>query len=129
MSWGADAERPEALGDDRSPLETRPMKLLQGYLWHPRELEIDFGDYLPRRLDPDVHVLWDAMPAAPFTFFDDGTLAATQRVYQFTVMRFVPPEDDPAALVPWLAETLQQALERTPEGVGWQVMTDLRELG
>lgn len=129
MSWGGPDDRPEAPGDDRGPLGTRPMKLLQGYVWHPRDLEVDLADYLPRRLEPDVHVLWDAMPAAPFTFFDDGTLAATQRVYQFTVMRFVAPDDDPAALLPWLAETLQAALERTPEGVGWQVMADLRELG
>ena len=129
MSLGADDDRPEAPGDDRGPVGTRPMKLLQGYLWHPRELDLDLADYLPRRLDPDVHVLWDAMPAAPFTFFDDGTLAATQQVYQFTVMRFVPPDDDPAALLPWLAETLQTALERSPDGVGWQVMADLRELG
>lgn len=105
------------------------MKLLQGYVWHPRELDVDLADYLPRRLDPDIHVLFDPLPAAPFTFFDDGTLAATQQVYQFTVMRYVPAEDDPAALLPWLAETLQTALERSPEGVGWQVMTDLRELG
>lgn len=105
------------------------VKLLQGYLWHPRELELDFADYLPQRLEPEVHVLWDAMPAAPFTFFDDGTLAATQQVYQFTVLAFLPEEEDGAGLVPWLAETLQAALERTPEGVGWQVMEDLRPIG
>jgi hypothetical protein len=120
---------PEDVGDDRTPRTTRPVKLLQGYLWHPRDLDIDLTDYLPSHLDPDVHVLWDAMPAAPFTFFDDGTLSATQRVYQFTVLRFVEPQDDPAALLPWLAETLQTALEQTPEGVGWQVMADLRDLG
>ena len=128
MSGGGDGERPDALGDDRTPLATRPVKLLQGYVWHPRELEIDVADYLPRRLEPDVHVLCDPLPAPPFTFFDDGTLAATQQVYQFTVMRYVPPEEDPAALLPWLAETLQAALERSPSGVGWQVMADLRPL-
>ncbi len=128
MSRSDDREAPLPLGDDRTPLGTRPMKLLQGYVWHPREMDIDLADYLPRELDPDVHVLWDAMPAAPFTFFDDGTLAATQQVYQLTVMRFVPPEDDPAALLPWLAETLHEALERSPREVGWQVLADLREL-
>lgn len=128
MSGGDDGERPEVPGDDRTPLGTRPMKLLQGYLWHPRELDVDLASYLPRTLDPDVYVLWDPLPAAPFTFFDDGTLAATQQVYQLTVMRFVPPDDDPAALLPWLAEMLQAALERSPQGVGWQVMADLREL-
>jgi hypothetical protein len=122
-------DRPERVGDDRTPRTTRPVKLLQGYVWHPRDLDVDLADYLPARLDPDVHVLWDAMPAAPFTFFDDGTLAATQRVYQLTVMRFVPADEEPGALLPWLAQTLQEALEATPEGVGWQVMEDLREIG
>lgn len=76
-----------------------------------------------------MHVLWDAMPAAPFTFFDDGTLSATQQVYQLTVLRFVEADEDPAAPLVWVAETLQAALEGTPEGVGWQLMEDLRELG
>jgi hypothetical protein len=129
MSAANDDERPEAIGDDRTPRTTRPVKLLQGYVWHPRDLDVDLGDYLPSRLDPDVHVLWDVMPAAPFTFFDDGTLSATQRVYQLTALRFVGPDEEPGALLPWLAETLQAALETTPEGVGWQVMEDLRELG
>jgi len=120
---------PASLGDDRSPRGRRAVKLLQGYVWHPRDLEMDLRAALPERFEPDVHVLLDAMPAAPFTFFDDGTLSATQRVYQLTVLRFVDDDDDPAALLPWLAETLQAALERTPDGVGWQVMADLREIG
>ncbi len=128
MSGGGDGERPEVLGDDRPPLGTRPLKLLQGYVWHPRDLDIDLAEYLPRQLERDVHVLWDPLPAPPFTFFDDGTLAATQQVYQLTVMRYVPPEEDPAALLPWLVETLQAALERSPAEVGWQVMADLRPL-
>ena len=109
--------------------ETRPIKLLQGYLWHPKELEIDFADYLPKRLDPDVHVLWDEMPRAPFSFFDDGTLAATQRIHQFTVMTFAEDEETASRLTPWLAEVLQRALETTPPSVGWQIMEDLRPLG
>jgi hypothetical protein len=125
----ADGDGRAAPGDDRLPRSRRPMKLLQGYVWHPRELEIDLADYLPSTLEPDVHVLWDPLPAAPFTFFDDGTLAATQQVYQLTVMRYVETDEDPAALLPWLSETLQAALERSPAGVGWQVMADLRELG
>ena len=106
----------------------RPIKLLQGYLWHPKELEIDLADFLPGTLEPNVHVLWDAMPRPPFAFFDDGTLAATQQVYQFTVLTFAPDEETAERLVPWLAETLQAALETTPEGVGWQVMEDLRPI-
>ncbi|HEX7003833.1 MAG TPA: DUF3208 family protein [Trueperaceae bacterium] len=111
----------------------RGLKLLQGYIWHPRELEIDLGDYLPRRIEGEVHVLWDPLPQAPFTFFDDGTLAATQQVYQFTVLKLVDdPEEDAAhnaGIVPWLAELLQGKLERTPAGVGWQIFEDLRGVG
>jgi hypothetical protein len=116
------------VGDDRTPPTARPVKLLQGYVWHPRDLAIDLSEHLPARLEPDVHVLCDPMPAAPFTFFDDGTLSATQQVYQLTVLKFVDAQEDPAALLPWLAETLQAALEATPEGVGWQIMDDLRDL-
>lgn len=110
------------------------MKLLQGYVWHPRELELDLGDYLPQTLEGEVHVLWDPLPQAPFTFFDDGTLAATQQVYQFTVLKLLDdPEEDvlehAAGIVPWLAEVLQGKLEETPEGVGWQIFEDLRDVG
>lgn len=103
-------------------------KLLQGYVWHPREDQIDLGDYLPRTLEPDIHVLWDAMPSAPFTFFDDGTLSATQQLYQLTVLSFVQSEEEAAKLTPWLAETLQQKLNTTPASVGWQIFEDLREV-
>lgn len=108
--------------------EGRPIKLLQGYLWFPKELDVDLADHLPRRLDPDVHVLWDELPRAPFAFFDDGTLAATQRIHQLTVLTFDEDEASAARLVPWLAEVLQKALETTPEGVGWQIVEDLRPI-
>lgn len=106
----------------------RVVKLLQGYIWYPREEAIELGDYLPNSLEPDIHILWDEMPAAPFTFFDDGTLSATQRFFQFTVVKGVEGEDDGAGLIPWLAETLQGRLETTPPSVGWQVFEDLREV-
>ncbi|MDZ7706468.1 MAG: DUF3208 family protein [Trueperaceae bacterium] len=106
----------------------RPIKLLQGYLWFPGELDVDLARYLPERLEPDVHVLWDELPRPPFSFFDDGTMAATQRVYQLTVLTFADDEESAGRLVPWLAETLQAALEDTPEGVGWQIMEDLRPI-
>jgi hypothetical protein len=112
------------------PDDERAIKLLQGYIWHPRELEVDLADFLPENLEGGVHLLWDALPQAPFTFFDDGTLAATQQVYQFTALKVVSDEEeDPAGMVPWLAEILQERLERTPEGVGWQVFEDLRDVG
>jgi hypothetical protein len=108
----------------------RAVKLLQGYIWHPRELEVDLANYLPETLEGGVHLLWDALPQAPFTFFDDGTLAATQQVYQFTVLKIVADdEEDPSGMVPWLAEVVQERLESTPEGVGWQVFEDLRDVG
>lgn len=108
--------------------EPRAVRLLQGYVWHPREARIDLGDYLPATLGHDVHVLLDPIPAAPFAFFDDGTLSATQQFYQLTVLTLAPAEADPSGLVPWVAETLQARLESTPEGVGWQVLEDLRDL-
>jgi len=111
-------------GDGREPV-----RLLQGYVWHPRELAIDLADYLPATLGGDLHVLLDAIPAAPFTFFDDGTLSASQQFYQLTVLTFRADGADVEGMVPWVAETLQQRLESTPEGVGWQVFEDMRGLG
>jgi len=129
--------RPEVLGDDRASRAERgardaqgrrAVRLLQGYVWHPRSASIDLSDHLPRTLEGDVHVLFDAMPAAPFTFFDDGTLSATQTVYQLTVLRFVAEGEDPATLLPWVSAVLQRALETTPAGVGWQILDDLRDV-
>jgi hypothetical protein len=105
----------------------KAVRLLQGYIWHPRTEDIDLAHYLPRTLEPDIHILWDEMPRAPFTFFDDGTLSSTQKVYQFTVLRRTEDEDT-SGLVPWVAETLQKKLESTPASVGWQIFEDLREL-
>ena len=105
----------------------RVFKVLQGYIWHPSDDDVDLGVYLPDAIGEDIHVLWDELPRAPFTFFDDGTLAETQTVYQFTVMAFTEPDATPEPMVPWLAETLQAKLEQTPAGVGWQIMEDLRE--
>lgn len=105
----------------------KAIRLLQGYIWHPKDEAIDLSDYLPETLEPDIHVLWDALPRAPFTFFDNGTLASTQRVYQFTVLQCT--EDEAVAgLVPWVADILQQRLEATPPSVGWQILEDLREV-
>ena len=133
-----DAElRPEAIGDDREGRVARgardargrrAVRLLQGYVWYPRERAVDLTAFLPATLGDDVHVLCDALPAAPFAFFDDGTLSATQVVHQMTVMRFVEEGDDPASLLPWVVETLQRALEATPPGVGWQLFDDLRDV-
>jgi len=107
----------------------RAFKLLQGYIWHPRENDLDLAAMLPRELGQDVHLLIDALPQAPFTFFDDGTLSATQQVYQLTVLAIVQPGQDPARMLPGVAALLQTELDSTPQGVGWELMEDLREVG
>lgn len=131
------AVRPHEVGEDREgrlargardARGRRAVRLLQGYLWFPRDLELDLAAVLPATLGDDVHVLWDALPAAPFAFFDDGTLSATQAVHQVTVLRFVEEGDDPATTLPWVVETLQRALDATPPGVGWQLFDDLRDV-
>ena len=104
--------------------ETRAVRLLQGYIWYPKDAEVELSDYLPERLG-HVYLLWDEV-RPPFTFFDDGTLAATQHIYQFTAL--TRSGENPEGLTPWLAEVLQEKLEATPPGVGWQLLEDLREL-
>jgi len=114
--------------------EDKAVRLLQGYIWHPQDADVTLADYLPKRVGSDIHLLWDAI-TPPFTFFDDGTLAATQTIYQFTALMLVDAETaqdserfDPTGITPWLADTLTEKLEHTPAGVGWQIMEDLREL-
>ena len=104
--------------------EAKAIRLLQGYIWYPKDAEVDLGDYLPRTLGADIHLLWDEV-RPPFAFFDDGTLAATQHIFQFTALTY---SENPEGLTPWLAEVLQEKLETTPPGVGWQLLEDLREL-
>lgn len=122
-----DADAGAADGNDPAAGK-RVFKVLQGYVWHPEDADVDLGAHLPERIGEDIRVLWDPLPRAPFTFFDDGTLAETQTVYQLTVVAFVDPDREPGPLVPWLAEKLQADLETTPPGVGWQIMEDLREM-
>ena len=107
----------------------RAFKLIQGYVWHPKDEPLDLPDMLPRELGTDVHLLIDALPQAPFSFFDDGTLSATQQVYQLTVLAIVQPGQDPARMLPEVAAMLQTQLDTTPPGVGWELMEDLREVG
>ncbi len=115
----------------------RMLKLLQGYLWHPRDENINFADYLPKQMEPGLHLLWDEI-TPPFSFFDDGTLSATQKFFQFTVVHLLESahnkplttEDSPEseAILPWLTEVLQEKLNTTPPSVGWQIFEDLREV-
>ena len=128
MTHGDDPPHDARRAEDGPAPGKRVFKLLQGYVWHPRDAAVDLAAHLPREVGDDIRVLWDELPRAPFTFFDDGTLAETQTVYQLTVLAFLDPEAQPEPLVPWLAEKLQADLETTPAGVGWQIMEDLREM-
>ncbi|MEM7736866.1 MAG: DUF3208 family protein [Deinococcota bacterium] len=119
--------------DSSDGTNTKAVRLLQGYIWYPKAEDFNLDDHLPKRLEPSLHLLWDEIPP-PFTFFDDGTLAATQHIFQFTALMMIDlnvdgERDHPAAVVPWLAETLTSKLEQTPSWVGWQVMEDLRDFG
>ena len=127
-------ETPTGYRDDRDLWEgpqsgPKAIKLIQGYVWHPREQQLELDRRLTTELFDDVHVLVDAMPQAPFTFFEDGTMSATQQVYQLTVVAIVKPGEDPGKLLPRVAELLQAMLDETPKDVGWQLMDDLREVG
>ncbi len=109
--------------------EPRPVKLLQGYVWHPRDAGLDLAASLAGELAAGVHLLLDAMPQAPFAFFDDGTPSSSQVVYQLTLLAIVAPEADPARVLVEVAPLVEERLEATPDSVGWQLMEDLRELG
>ena len=108
--------------------QQKAIKLLQGYIWHPREETIDLANYLPETLEPEITVLWDEMSQAPFSFYDDGTLSATQQFYQLTVVTILKDRTEAASLIADLAEVLQAKLNATPEGVGWQIFEDLRDV-
>ncbi len=123
-----------ALRDDRDLWEEptdgpRAVKLLQGYVWHPLEDDLDLAADLTGELAPQVHLLVDAMPRAPFTFFDDGTPSDSQVVYQLTLLARVEPGVDPGRLLVEVAPLVEKRLDSTPKSVGWQLMEDLREVG
>lgn len=114
------------------------VRLLQGYLWHPAGADLDLEHFLPRELDvtphtaedENAHVLWDEI-TPPFAFFENGEPTASQTFYQFTVLRVYEEKPDNDALhadALVASNSLQPLLEATPEGVGWQLWEDLREL-
>ncbi|NTY02185.1 DUF3208 domain-containing protein [Deinococcus sp. JMULE3] len=121
------------------------VRLLQGYVWHPQDAEIDLESYLPHELDlpapgetadqsgaeqEGAHVLWDSVQP-PFAFFENGEPTASQAFYQFTVLRVYEPRPDNDALhadAQAASGMLGPLLEVTPDGVGWQLWEDLRDL-
>lgn len=105
------------------------VRLLQGYLWHPQDADVDLEHYLPHELD-EAHVLWDVVQP-PFAFFENGEPTAGQVFYQFTVLRVYevrPGGDALHADAEAASQALNPLLEATPQGVGWQLWEDLREL-
>lgn len=109
--------------------EGAAVRLLQGYLWHPRDLAGEPGDWLPAELG-EAHVLWDEV-RPPFAFFENGEPTASQTFYQFTSLRVYDRRPDNETLhvhAQALTEALGPLLEATPAGVGWQLWEDLREL-
>lgn len=107
-------------------------------MWHPANADIDLEQFLPRELDvtpgaPDdenAHVLWDDV-TPPFAFFENGEPTAGQTFYQFTVLKVYedrPGNDALHADALAASRTLNPLLEGTPDGVGWQLWEDLREL-
>lgn len=114
------------------------IRLLQGYVWHPAGADLDLEQFLPRELDltphnsddENAHVLWDEV-TPPFAFFENGEPTAGQTFYQFTVLRVYEERPSNEALhddALAASTALNPLLEGTPEGVGWQLWEDLRDL-
>jgi hypothetical protein len=101
------------------------MKLLQGYLWHPKTLE---HITLPESLPGGATIALDEI-AAPFAFFEDGTFTGTQVFYQLTVLEVFPDWPDNAEMARHAlraSQDLEPILNATPQGVGWSLTEDLR---
>ncbi|ULH15407.1 DUF3208 domain-containing protein [Deinococcus sp. KNUC1210] len=105
------------------------VRLLQGYVWHPANADLDLESYLPRELD-EAYLLWDVV-TPPFAFFENGEPTASQTFYQFTVLQVFeqrPSADELGQAARAASEALNPLLEAMPGGVGWQLWEDLREL-
>lgn len=105
------------------------VRLLQGYVWHPKDAPYALADLLPPDL-AGAHLLWDVI-APPFAFFENGTLTSGQTFYQFTALRVYdqkPDNDTLHAQAQTLSDALAPLLGATPPEVGWQLLEDLREL-
>lgn len=101
------------------------MKLLQGYVWQPRE-KPDLK--LPDSLAMGVLVVLDRIPA-PMAFFDNGIQTKTQSFYQLTVLEIFPEwveNDVMAARALLAADELNLILNATDSDVGWSLSEDLR---
>ncbi len=110
---------------------SKAVRLLQGFLWLPKESRWRPEDELPPAIDVGARqaaLLFDEVEA-PFAFFDDGTPASSQRFYQLNAVVIV--DDDAAGLKDWvlqLQKELDPLLQSSPAGVGWLLFEDLRDL-
>jgi hypothetical protein len=107
------------------PGEPIAMKLLQGYFWHPKELE---PVRLPDQLPMGAFVLLDLV-RAPFAFFDNGMPTETQAFYQLTVLEIYDAWPDNATMgerALLASQELDPILNATPSSVGWTLSEDLR---
>jgi hypothetical protein len=101
------------------------MKLLQGYLWHPRSIP---APGLPTAIGDGFHLLLDEVPA-PFAFFENGEPTATQAFYQLTVIEVYPAQPDNDFLherAVLASGALDPLLNATDPSVGWSLNEDLR---
>ncbi|HWG84677.1 MAG TPA: DUF3208 family protein [Deinococcales bacterium] len=105
--------------------EGSAIKLLQGYLWHPRDAE---PPALPAALPGGFSLALDEVPA-PFAFFDNGEPAANQAFYQLTVLEVYPETPDNETLhrrANQASLELDPILNATDRSVGWSLSEDLR---
>jgi hypothetical protein len=101
------------------------MKLLQGYIWQPRESS---ALNLPNSLPMDARVVLDQIPA-PMAFFDNGTPTETQSFYQLTVLEIFadwPENELMVARAKLASDQLNLILNATDPSVGWSLSEDLR---
>jgi hypothetical protein len=101
------------------------MKLLQGYVWQPKEKP---ALILPANLRMGASVVLDRIPA-PMAFFDNGTPTETQAFYQLTVLEIFPEwveNEVMAARAVLASEELNPILNATDPEVGWSLSEDLR---
>jgi hypothetical protein len=101
------------------------MKLLQGYVWQPKELP-DLK--LPENLPMGASLVMDRIPA-PMAFFDNGTPTETQTFYQLTVLEIFPEwikNEVMASRALLAADELNLILNATDSTVGWSLSEDLR---
>jgi len=100
------------------------VRLIEGYLWCPKELPFDPAEYV--RVDGlggDGRLLLAIEPAQPpVAYFEDGTPTASQRFWMLSLAVFGPHPGAQTTLE--LQGRLDGLLESAPPGVGWMLFGD-----